>query len=129
MEDIKFGPTGCAPFGVPQKETVSIPKKYREPYVGEIVLFTPNPDDKVARSNYNDVEIAAIVTRVWSYGCVNLKIIPDCGPMQDRTSVVHWSLNKAGYHFRFKDERREVPVQITEPSPEGADASTFLRHD
>lgn len=94
-------------------------KFVREPYVGEMVHFTSNPGDATARSNYNDSEIVAIVTRVWSHGCVNLKIIPDCGAMQDRTSVVHWSLNKAGYHFRFIGEPMEQPTQATQPSPEG----------
>lgn len=103
------------------------PKTQRMPYVGETVLFTPNPGDAPAKSNYNDSEIAAIVTRVWSHGCVNLKIIPDCGAMQDRTSVVHWSLNKAGYHFRFIGESMEQPTQLTEASPESADASAFLK--
>lgn len=77
----------------------------REPKIGETVLFTPNPDDTVARSNHNnDGPIAAIVTRVWSSVCVNLKIIPDCGPMQDRTSVTHKSANSAGYNFQFINE-------------------------
>ena len=76
-------------------------QELRMPYVGEIVLFKPNPDDAIAHSNNNNEDIAAIVTRVWSHGCVNLKIIPDHGPMQDRGSVVHESLNPAGYHFKF----------------------------
>lgn len=107
----------------------------RNPYVGEIVLFTPNPGDEVARSNYNKGEIAAIVTRVWSHGCVNIKIIPDCGAMQDRTSVVHQSLNKAGYSFRFLDElkypKEESNGDVKEGLPpyESADASSFLKKD
>lgn len=76
----------------------------RAPRVGDTVLFTPNPDDSVAKSNHNDTYIPAIITRVWSSVCVNLKIIPDCGPMQDRTSVVHQSANPAGYHFKFMEE-------------------------
>jgi hypothetical protein len=95
----------------------------RMPYIGEMVLFTPNPNDQVAQSNHNKDEIAAIVTRVWSHGCVNLKIIPDCGPMQDRTSVVHQSLNRAGYHFRFINEEKEPVQETVKPD---ADASTFL---
>lgn len=73
----------------------------RMPYVGETILFTANPDDAVARSNGHEGPIAAIVTRVWSAVCVNIKIIPDHGPMQDRGSVVHKSANPAGYHFEF----------------------------
>ena len=97
----------------------------RMPKIGESVLFTPNPNDEVAKSNYNTGEVAAIVTRVWSETCVNLKIVPDCGPMQDRTSVVHFSANPAGYHFRFQDEKKE-PAQAVEPSEETKDASSFL---
>ena len=78
--------------------------KTRTPKIGEIVLFQCNPDDSIAKSNHNEEVIPAIVTRVWSDICVNLKIVPDCGPMQDRTSVVHQSANPAGYHFQFQDE-------------------------
>jgi hypothetical protein len=81
-----------------------MPLNTRMPRVGEIVLFTPNPTDTIAMSNNNDGEIAAIVTRVWSAVCVNLKIIPDHGPMQDRGSVVHYTANPCGYHFVFSDE-------------------------
>jgi|SRR5690242_11143876 len=97
----------------------------RAPYVGEIVLFTANPGDEIAHSNFNKDEIPAIVTRVWSHGCVNIKIIPDCGPMQDRTSVVHQSLNPAGYHFRFIQEEKIVLVSSAN-TDEVKDASTFL---
>lgn len=77
----------------------------KTPKVGETVLFYPNPDDAVAKSNHNeDGPIAAIVTRVWSSICVNVKIIPDHGPMQDRSSVVHSSANPAGYHFKFMED-------------------------
>lgn len=76
----------------------------RLPKVGETVLFKSNPDDDVAKSNHNDDYIPAIITRVWSEVCVNLKIVPDCGPMQDRTSVSHISANPAGYHFEFLED-------------------------
>lgn len=98
----------------------------RMPLVGEIVLFTSNPGDEVAKSNYNKDEIAAIVTRVWSETCVNLKIVPDCGPMQDRTSVVHFTSNPAGYHFRFRDEKKNFPIE-TSQSEDSKDASSFLK--
>jgi hypothetical protein len=75
----------------------------RMPKLGEVVIFFPNPDDDTARSNHNDV-CAAIVTRPWSSVCVNLKIVPDHGAMQDRGSVTHFSANPAGYHFMFQDE-------------------------
>ena len=78
-----------------------------EAKVGDIVLFQPNLTDRVARSNNNEDRIPAIITRVWSALCVNLKIIPDNGPMQDRSSVVHQSLNRANFNFIFKDEMQE----------------------
>lgn len=75
----------------------------RMPKQGETVIFFPNPDDSVAKSN-GATQCAAIVTQVWSSICVNLKIIPDNGPMQDRSSVTHFSANPVGYHFKFQDE-------------------------
>lgn len=75
----------------------------RMPKLGEIVIFFPNPEDETARSNHSEV-CAAIVTRPWSSVCVNLKIVPDHGAMQDRGSVTHFSANPAGYHFMFQDE-------------------------
>jgi len=101
----------------------------RMPFIGEIVLFYPNPGDAVAKSNYNDQPIPAIITRVWSHGCVNLKIIPDCGAMQDRTSVVHELLNPAGYHFVFLDEVNEARAQYkkaNEENEETKNASSYL---
>lgn len=99
----------------------------RTPKVGESVLFSPNPNDEIARSNHNYGDVAAIVTRVWSEICVNLKLVPDCGPMQDRTSVVHQSANPAGYNFRFQDEEKlPVPVQ-NPPTEDTKDASSFLK--
>lgn len=99
--------------------------KQRTPKVGEIVLFTANPDDAIAHSNYNKEEIPAIVTRAWSATCINCKIIPDCGAMQDRTSVVHYSANPAGYHFRFMDEEKIEAIQ-TEFNDDTKNASSFL---
>lgn len=75
----------------------------RVPKLGETVIFFPNPDDDVARSNHAKVCVA-IVTSPWSAVCANLKIVPDHGPMQDRGSVTHFSANPAGYHFMFQDE-------------------------
>lgn len=82
----------------------------KQPKVGDIVLFTCNPNDEIAKSNYNHDPIPAIITRVWGEVCVNIKIIPDCGAMQDRTSVVHFSQNPAGYNWRYNDERDTVSV-------------------
>ena len=81
----------------------------RMPKVGETVIFYPNPDDTVSKSNGAD-SCAAIVTRVWSSICVNLKVIPDHGPMQDRGSVTHHTANPAGYHFKFHNEVYPYPV-------------------
>ena len=89
-----------------------MPFNERMPKIGETVLFTPNPDDTVAKSNNNDYFVAAIVTRVWSSVCVNLKIIPDHGPMQDRGSVSHFSANPANYNFRFMEEVYPDPVDL-----------------
>lgn len=99
----------------------------RKPYVGETVLFTPNPGDTVAKSNYNNDDVAAIVTRVWGAICINIKLIPDCGPMQDRTSVIHQSQNPAGYHFRFiGEEKVSTNEKMAVNSEEIKDASSFL---
>lgn len=83
----------------------SNPNEYstRMPKLGEQVIFFPNPDDTVARSN-NAKVCVAFVTAPWSSIIVNLKIMPDHGPIQDRGSVSHFSANPAGYHFMFQDE-------------------------
>lgn len=62
--------------------------KPKVPTVGSTVLFHPPASDKVALSNRHPGPIAAIVTRVWNDTTVNLKIIPDCGAVEDRSSVV-----------------------------------------
>lgn len=85
-----------------------------KPYVGQVVLFMPTIDDSVGRSNHNDDYIPAIITRIWSPGVVNLKIIPDCGPMQDRTSVSHISFNTGTYHFKFINTPKTIPVDNNE---------------
>lgn len=61
--------------------------KKKQASIGDIVKFYPHKDDKVSFSNSHPGPIAAIVTRIWDSGLVNLKIIPDCGPMEDRGSV------------------------------------------
>ena len=62
-------------------------KKERKPKVGDVVLYYPHESDKTAFSNGHPGPIAAIITRVWSDTTVNLKIIPDCGAVEDRSSV------------------------------------------
>jgi hypothetical protein len=79
----------------------------RLPRVGQSILFFPNPDDSVALSNGKRPgdPVAAIVTQVWSSVCVNLKVVPDHGPMQDRGSVVHMTANPiGGYRWCFPEE-------------------------
>lgn len=76
----------------------------RQPVIGDVVVFFPNPDDSVGRSNTAKV-CPAIITRVWGpTGTCNLKIIPDHGPMQDRGSVSHKSGNIAGYSWCYQEE-------------------------
>lgn len=68
--------------------------------VGQLVQFTPNENDAVAKSNGNTAPIAALVTRVWEDGSmVNLKIFPDCGPVEDRGSVPPKSKKVAAYFY------------------------------
>lgn len=76
----------------------------KKPRTGMTVLFFPKSDDSVAKSNSNNGPIASIITQVWSDVCVNLKIMPDCGPIQDRTSVTHKSMNPATYSWCYLDE-------------------------
>lgn len=80
----------------------------RKPRIGEPILFFANSDDSVALSNGKRMgdPIAAIVTQSWSPITVNLKIIPDHGPMQDRGSVTHKSAmgEGGGYYWLFPDE-------------------------
>lgn len=83
----------------------------RMPKLGETVIFFPNPDDSVSRSNGAEC-IPAIITRPWSSVVANIKIIPDHGPMQDRGSVSHWSANPAGYHFIFQDEYELMETEL-----------------
>lgn len=54
------------------------------PKVGQIVIYRqPKKERKYGRHH------PAIVTRVWSDEDVNLKVFIDCGPIEDRASVVH----------------------------------------
>lgn len=49
----------------------------QKPSIGRIVLFTEG-----------DIDHAAIITRVHSDTCVNLKVFPDAGEIFARTSVL-----------------------------------------
>ncbi len=110
------------------------PKVTRSPQVGDTVLFKANPDDSISHSNWNKDRIPAIITRKWSDYCVNIKIIPDCGPMQDRTSVVHQSINAAGYNFIYPGEAEnyinlDFNKDSTNENVEVKDASSFLKQE
>jgi hypothetical protein len=60
-------------------------------YVGMTVVYHQNRSEKIVqeRGGYNGHrDHPAIVTGVHGDGsCVNLKVLFDCGPVEDRTSV------------------------------------------
>ncbi len=87
-----------------EKEIDPLVQISKRPQIGDLVVFFPNPDDTIGRSNGANV-CPAIITRVWGHtGVCNLKIIPDHGPMQDRGSVAHKSQNPSNYSWCFKEE-------------------------
>lgn len=55
--------------------------------VGLPVQFNPGKDDDFAKANGNPGPVAAVITRVWSNGVCNLKVMPDHGATQDIGSV------------------------------------------
>ena len=56
------------------------------PSVGRVVhYYTANPSEQ--SNGAGEGPYPAIITRVWSPDCVNLKVLPDCGPVFDTTSV------------------------------------------
>lgn len=65
----------------------------RKPTVGRIVLFDPSPDDREARANgIGDGEkLPAVIVRVWSETCVNLRVLNDGESVLHRTSVTFGS--------------------------------------
>ena len=71
--------------------------------VGDIVLYTPPVTDKTAFSNGHPGPVAAIITRIWGGEpeTVSLKIVPDCGPLEDRGSVPY-SLTHKEYTWKHK---------------------------
>jgi hypothetical protein len=60
------------------------PKEFAMPKLGEILLVTHSD----ICSNGSD-RAPAIVTRVWSLGCVNLTVFPDMGSPKLLSSVCH----------------------------------------
>lgn len=57
-----------------------------KPSVGRIVHF--HTTEKACQSNgCADGPYPAVITRVWSDTCVNLKVLPDCAEPFDATSV------------------------------------------
>lgn len=55
--------------------------------VGMPIIFFPGEDDHQAKTNQNDGPVAAVVTRVWGDGVINLMAFPDCGEPICFTSV------------------------------------------
>ena len=55
---------------------------------GQPVQYWPQSDEQDVRTNSNDGPIAAIITRVWSAGCVNLTVFPDHGQPVYKGSVM-----------------------------------------
>lgn len=63
----------------------SISTAQRLPKVGAIVIFhQPEGEDSMGNGARKH---PAIITRVWGPDCVNVKVLPDCGSVVDRTSV------------------------------------------
>lgn len=90
-------------FTIDDKPEIDYDAKYgdRMPYIGETVHFEPSPDDQVARRGKNTDPVAAMVTKVRSSVCVDLKIIPNFGPMQDRKSVSRRDASPDEYYFDY----------------------------
>lgn len=61
-----------------------MPMPQQKPSLGRIVHYRAASSKEV----WSGADVhAAIVTRVWSDRCVNLKVLPDGGPVFDKTSV------------------------------------------
>lgn len=52
------------------------------PHIGQMVVCVM---DQGHSNNHNDQP--AVITKVWSEGCVNIKVFPDCGDIFDATSI------------------------------------------
>lgn len=57
---------------------------YHPAKVGQTVVVIDS-----SHSSNGTLEHPGIITRVWG-GCVNIKVLPDCGDPYDMTSVQHW---------------------------------------
>lgn len=68
-----------APPAPPPRPT---PKTSPSPYLGMPVLH--RTQDKARQYNGSDIH-PAVITHVWP-ACVNVKVLPDCGPPYDATS-------------------------------------------
>ena len=55
------------------------------PSLGRVVIYTQLKGENLHNGH---ADHPAIITRVWSPECVNLKVLFDCGPVEDQTSVV-----------------------------------------
>jgi len=58
-------------------------EEVRLPTIGQIVVFV-QPEHEQPFNGHR--EHPAVVTAVWAADCVNLKVLFDCGPVEDRTS-------------------------------------------
>lgn len=92
----------------------------RVPKVGDIVILHLGDNDQI-QNNYAK-ELPAIVTRVWSNNCVNLKGIPDGPGTVWRTSVLHQNpfpgtVNAQNPGWRFPDQelqRGQAMIEATD---------------
>lgn len=71
------------------------PKEFAMPHLGEILLVTHSD----IYSNGSEVA-PAIVTRVWSFDCVNLTVFPDQGGPKLLSSVCHLSRKVEGPNLK-----------------------------
>lgn len=70
----------------------------RLPKLGQVIIFhQPNSEKSLGNGA---TEHPAIITRVWGPDCVNLKVLPDCGIVCDRTSVPRAFHGGSSWGFR-----------------------------
>ena len=62
-----------------------------KPTIGRIVIYTLYQDGLIepCRQNYGETELPAVIVRVWSDTCVNLKVLTDGSTDQWVTSVCY----------------------------------------
>lgn len=88
-----------------------------KPTIGRIVIFKYPTNERCHHTN-GAIECPAMIVRVWSDTCVNLKLIED-GPQNSwRTSVLQGELaGTDGASWRWPDrEPKPLPATLTEAS-------------